>query len=99
MANIMDLLMDYKKTIKINDNISMPYISYHVNIFPSRLTSYVYHIIFVVAMFVFFLIRGFRLFLDHVDGRYHFRTRNYFSYVGGSLRGSFSYRQLDQLLL
>lgn len=33
MANIMDLLMDYKKTIKINDNISMPYISYHVNIF------------------------------------------------------------------
>lgn len=30
MANIMDLLMDYKKTIKINDNISMPYISYHV---------------------------------------------------------------------
>lgn len=30
MANIMDLLMDYKKTIKINDNISMPYISYHI---------------------------------------------------------------------
>lgn len=38
MANIMDLLMDYKKTIKINDNISMPYISYHVSI--SRRQSY-----------------------------------------------------------
>uniref|UniRef100_A0A1B6CU26 chitin synthase n=1 Tax=Clastoptera arizonana TaxID=38151 RepID=A0A1B6CU26_9HEMI len=30
MANIMDLLMDYKKTIKINDNISLPYIWYQV---------------------------------------------------------------------
>jgi chitin synthase len=30
MANIMDLLMDYKKTIKINDNISMPYIGYQM---------------------------------------------------------------------
>lgn len=30
MANIMDLLMDYKKTIKINDNISTPYIWYQV---------------------------------------------------------------------
>ncbi|BES88625.1 chitin synthase [Nesidiocoris tenuis] len=28
MANIMDLLMDYKATIKINDNISLPYIWY-----------------------------------------------------------------------
>ncbi|KAL1124219.1 hypothetical protein AAG570_001989 [Ranatra chinensis] len=28
MANIMDLLMDYKRTIKINDNISLPYIWY-----------------------------------------------------------------------
>ncbi|CAG0901858.1 unnamed protein product, partial [Darwinula stevensoni] len=28
MANIMDLLMDYKHTIKINDNISFPYICY-----------------------------------------------------------------------
>ncbi|XP_077301033.1 hyaluronan synthase-like protein kkv isoform X2 [Arctopsyche grandis] len=28
MANIFDLLMDYKRTVKINDNISMPYISY-----------------------------------------------------------------------
>lgn len=28
IANIMDLLMDYKHTIKINDNISLPYISY-----------------------------------------------------------------------
>ncbi|XP_050718358.1 chitin synthase chs-2-like isoform X3 [Eriocheir sinensis] len=28
MANIMDLLQDYKKTIKVNDNISLPYISY-----------------------------------------------------------------------
>ncbi|KAJ8875330.1 hypothetical protein PR048_023225 [Dryococelus australis] len=30
IANIMDLLMDYKKTIEINDNISMPYISYQI---------------------------------------------------------------------
>nr|AFM38193.1 chitin synthase [Anasa tristis] len=28
MANIMDLLMDYKATIRINDNISLPYITY-----------------------------------------------------------------------
>ncbi|KAK8746556.1 hypothetical protein OTU49_017078, partial [Cherax quadricarinatus] len=28
MANIMDLLQDYKKTIEVNDNISLPYISY-----------------------------------------------------------------------
>lgn len=28
MANIMDLLTDYKRTIKINDNISLPYIIY-----------------------------------------------------------------------
>ena len=30
MANIMDLLGDYKRTIKINDNISLPYIAYQV---------------------------------------------------------------------
>lgn len=30
IANIMDLLVDYKKTVKINDNISMPYIAYQV---------------------------------------------------------------------
>ncbi|XP_043284738.1 chitin synthase chs-2 isoform X1 [Venturia canescens] len=30
LANIMDLLMDAKKTIKINDNISLPYISYQI---------------------------------------------------------------------
>ncbi|KAG1661767.1 Chitin synthase chs-2 [Nymphon striatum] len=28
MANIMDLLTDYKKTVKVNDNISVPYIMY-----------------------------------------------------------------------
>ncbi|KAG0723346.1 Chitin synthase chs-2 [Chionoecetes opilio] len=28
MANIMDLLQDYKKTIKVNDNISLPYVFY-----------------------------------------------------------------------
>ena len=28
IANIFDLLMDYKKTVKINDNISLPYIWY-----------------------------------------------------------------------
>lgn len=30
IANIMDLLQDAKRTIKINDNISMPYIAYQV---------------------------------------------------------------------
>ncbi|KAL7298109.1 hypothetical protein TKK_0009113 [Trichogramma kaykai] len=30
IANIMDLLMDAKRTIKINDNISMPYIAYQI---------------------------------------------------------------------
>ncbi|XP_051174656.1 chitin synthase chs-2-like isoform X2 [Leptopilina boulardi] len=30
IANILDLLMDAKRTIKINDNISMPYISYQI---------------------------------------------------------------------
>jgi hypothetical protein len=30
MANIMDLLMDYKRTVKINDNISFLYIIYQV---------------------------------------------------------------------
>lgn len=30
MANIMDLLMDSKRTIKINDNISLPYIAYQI---------------------------------------------------------------------
>jgi hypothetical protein len=31
MANIMDLLMDYKRTVKINDNISFLYILYQVH--------------------------------------------------------------------
>ncbi|XP_076648765.1 hyaluronan synthase-like protein kkv isoform X2 [Halictus rubicundus] len=30
IANIMDLLMDAKRTIKVNDNISLPYISYQI---------------------------------------------------------------------
>lgn len=30
IANIMDLLVDAKKTIQINDNISLPYISYQI---------------------------------------------------------------------
>lgn len=30
MANILDLLGDYKRTIKVNDNISFLYICYHV---------------------------------------------------------------------
>ncbi|XP_047516301.1 chitin synthase chs-2 isoform X2 [Pieris napi] len=30
IANIMDLLLDYKHTIKINDNISSPYIAYQM---------------------------------------------------------------------
>ncbi|CAH0557892.1 unnamed protein product [Brassicogethes aeneus] len=30
MANIMDLLMDSKRTIDVNDNISMPYIGYQI---------------------------------------------------------------------
>jgi chitin synthase len=33
MANIMDLLMDYKLTIKVNDSISFPYIVYQVCIY------------------------------------------------------------------
>ena len=32
LANIMDLLMDYKNTIKINESISLPYIIYQVSI-------------------------------------------------------------------
>jgi cellulose synthase/poly-beta-1,6-N-acetylglucosamine synthase-like glycosyltransferase len=36
MANIMDLLTDYKRTIKINDNISMPYIAYQVSAKPTN---------------------------------------------------------------
>ena len=30
MANILDLLLDYKRTIQVNDNISLPYIFYQV---------------------------------------------------------------------
>lgn len=30
MANIMDLLMDYRRTIKVNPDISMPYIMYQI---------------------------------------------------------------------
>ncbi|KAK2724897.1 hypothetical protein QYM36_001381, partial [Artemia franciscana] len=30
IANIMDLLVDYKRTVKINDNISVPYIFYQM---------------------------------------------------------------------
>lgn len=30
-ANILDLLMDYKRTVKINDNISVLYIIYQVS--------------------------------------------------------------------
>lgn len=30
MANIMDLLQEYQKTVEINDNISLPYIIYQV---------------------------------------------------------------------
>jgi len=39
MANIMDLLGDYKKTIKVNDNISLPYISYQVYNFEKLLAA------------------------------------------------------------
>ena len=28
IANIFDLIRDYKKTVRVNDNISMPYIAY-----------------------------------------------------------------------
>lgn len=31
-ANIMDLLLDYKRVIKVNDNISRLYILYQVNV-------------------------------------------------------------------
>ena len=33
MANILDLLQDYKRTIQINDNISLPYIFYQVHLY------------------------------------------------------------------
>lgn len=36
IANILDLLMDAKRTIKINDNISMPYISYQILLMGKR---------------------------------------------------------------
>lgn len=36
IANIMDLLVDYKHTIKINDNISTPYIAYQVEYFSKK---------------------------------------------------------------
>ncbi|CAB0029537.1 unnamed protein product [Trichogramma brassicae] len=36
IANIMDLLMDAKRTIKINDNISMPYIAYQILLMGTR---------------------------------------------------------------
>lgn len=41
MANIMDLLMDYKATIKINDNISLPYIWYQVCKFFSKISKFI----------------------------------------------------------
>lgn len=40
MANIMDLLQDYKKTIQINDNISLPYIGYQVKTFSNFFSRY-----------------------------------------------------------
>ena len=45
MANIMDLLQDYKRTIKINDNISLPYIFYQASIY---LTTIFWLIVFIL---------------------------------------------------
>jgi chitin synthase len=36
MANILDLLQDYKQTIRNNDNISGPYIGYQVRLTIAR---------------------------------------------------------------
>lgn len=61
-ANILDLLGDYKSVTKVNDNISFPYICYHVSsVFkiPNRI---IHHIRFV----------------DFVDGRNCYRTWNHF---------------------
>ena len=38
IANIFDLLMDYKATVKINDNISLPYIGYQTMLMVSSAT-------------------------------------------------------------
>lgn len=88
IANIMDLLQDAKRTIKINDNISMPYIAYQVwvstkirIIFPQMLLNFQMSI------------------SDFTYGWYNSWTRYYIPYVGGCLRGSFPNRQLDQFLL
>lgn len=69
MANIMDLLQDYKRTIKINDNISMPYIAYQVSEFGN---------------FDAGAVMNFRI-LDDVDGGHDSRPGDYFSHVGGSV--------------
>lgn len=39
IANIMDLLMDAKRTIKINDNISLLYISYQILLMGKLITK------------------------------------------------------------
>lgn len=55
IANIMDLLVDCKHTIKINDNISTPYIAYQVDIFTLQyFFTFLHVLIFMSASFVLF---------------------------------------------
>ena len=46
IANIMDLLMDAKRTIKINDNISLPYISYQILLMGKYFSQFILWIIY-----------------------------------------------------
>lgn len=58
IANIMDLLMDAKRTIKINDNISLPYISYQILLmgqlytFLKNITSLLIEIFSIIKIFI-----------------------------------------------
>lgn len=58
IANIMDLLMDAKRTIKINDNISLPYISYQILLmgqlytFLKNITSLLIDIFSIIKIFI-----------------------------------------------
>ena len=90
MANIMDLLGDYKRTIQINDNISLPYIFYQV--------SAIRHCIFLVELKLNYNYKC-CVGAEYVDGRNYFGSWYHFPHVGGCLRSRFPYRQLVQFRL
>lgn len=87
IANIMDLLMDAKRTIKINDNISMPYIYYQILLMGELKLAIVNkthcekHSILNMS--------------DRRYRRYHFGPGYDFPYVGGSFCRCLQDRQLD----